>query len=132
STYFATDKGVWKRLSGRMGYEPIARFPYVRDFPSESWIGPMSFQPDGKSLVLARSIDARDQNSNDLDEDVLEVWELPGHWDLAHAFQPKEVTGAGFKPGEPLVAAMTGQPTQEEPIRVFRSANGEPVDSIAF
>lgn len=131
-TYFATDSGVWKRLSGRMDYEPIARFPYVRDFPSTSWVGPISFGPDGQSLVLARAIRTIDQGSNDLDEDVLEVWDLPGHWDLAHAFQPEEVTSVSFKPGEPLVLAMTEQPTQETPIRVFRAANGEPVDSIAF
>ena len=131
-TYFATDSGVWKRLSGRMDYEPIARFPYVRDFPSESFIGPMSFRPNGQSLVLARSINAIDQSMNDFDEDVLEVWDLPGHWDLAHAFQAREVTNVGFKPGEPLVAAMMEQPTQEHPIRVFRAANAEPVDSIAF
>jgi WD40 repeat protein len=129
STYFATDRGIWKRLSGRMDYEPIARFPYVRDFPSESWIGSMSFRPDGQSLVLARSIEGKDQGPT---ENALEAWDLPWHWDLAHAFQPREVISMGFKPGEPLVAVMTGQPTQEEPIRVFRAANGEPVDSIAF
>ncbi len=124
-SYFATDTGIWKKSSGRMDYEPIARFPYVRDFPSSSSIELMAFAPDGRSLTLIRSIGARDQNLNDNDEDDLEVWDTTEHESITQAWQSKAVTSLSFKPGEPAVATVFGMPTEQDPAVVYRVPDGQ-------
>jgi WD40 repeat protein len=132
STYFAADGGVWKRTSGAMDYSVMARLPYVRDFPSRANVNKLAFGPGGRTLMLARTIDAIDQNDNESDQSVLEKWELPGHRDLAHVFHVREVTNVGFKPGEPLVVTLTDPSVTYEPARVFRAVGGEKVESISF
>jgi WD40 repeat protein len=132
STYFATGDGVWKRQSGGTDYRIAARLPYVRDFPSNSSVEKLAFASDGLTLILARVIDARDQNQNDYDQSVLEVWGMPPHQDVMHVFYPKEVTSVGFKPEEPFIVTMTGPPTMEKPAHVLRARTGEQVGSISL
>jgi WD40 repeat protein len=131
NTSFATDLGIWKRLSGRMDYDSLARLPYLHDFPSDSFIEKMAFGPDGRSVTLVRSISARDQNDNDRDEQDLEVWDTTGHRDLAQAFLTKEVYSVSIKPGAQLIYTLTGQPTSEEPARVFQ-VDGKELEGITF
>lgn len=131
NTYFATESGVWKRLSGQTGYEPVARLPYPLTPPFTAHIKKVAFGPDGKSLTLVRDVKG-DQHSKDNDKGVLEMWDATGHRELARAFQSKEVTDVAFKPGGQFVAAMNGQPTNDEPARVFRAADAEEADSIVF
>lgn len=132
STFFAADGAVWKRTSGAMDYSVVARLPYVRDFPSWANVSKLAFGPGGRTLTLARTIDARDQNNNESDQSVLEIWDLPGHRDLANVFHPKEVTNVGFKPSEPLVVTLTDPSLIYEPPRVFRAVNGERMGRVTF
>lgn len=130
-TYFATDTGVWKRLTGRIEFEPIARLPHELTPPLTAQIAKLAFGPDGKSLTLVRTTEG-DQHSKDNDEGVLETWDATGHRDAVSAFQPKEIVNAGFKPGAELVVAMTGQPSSEEMARVYNASDGQMTESLTF
>jgi WD40 repeat protein len=131
-TYFATDTGVWKRQPGVMDYSIIARLPYVRDFPSNSFVQKLAFAPDGQTLFVARSIDARDQNQNESDQSVLETWSIPGYQDVAHVFHSTDVSNMGFKPREPFIITITAQTTRQEPAKVFSAVDGKQLESISF
>src|SRR5262249_49191928 len=106
--------------------------PYVRDFPSGAHANKLAFGPGGRTLMLARTITARDQNDNESDQSVLEIWDLPGYRDQAHVFHDAEVTNVGFKPGEPLFVTLTGPSVPEGPVPVFSGVNGKELGSISF
>ncbi len=128
-TYFATDMGIWKRMSGQTRYEPIARLPYSRPYESASSIGKMAFSPHDGSFTLIRDIEATGDEPDGKDEEVFEVWDAIGHRDLAQVFLPKKIVNLGFKPGGQFVATITEQVSEDEPIRVFQAVGGKEIES---
>lgn len=96
-TQFATDKGVWKRLSGKMDFEPVGRLPYEVTPPLHSSIQKLAFGPDGRNLTLVRTV-AGEQRDQSNDEGLLETWDAMGHWDAANTFPTEATTQLGFSP----------------------------------
>ena len=131
TTYFATDTGVWKRRSGETSYGPVARLPYSRSYESSSSIERLAFGPDGRSLALVRYIQATGNDATLEGEEVFEAWDATGHWDLTQVFHSAEIARVGFKPGGQSVATMTENLSGEEPVRLFRTDNGEKEESTA-
>lgn len=103
-TYFATDKGVWKRPAGQTRFDPVARIPppVSDDLPSVERI---AFRHGGTRLVLAR----RDSTG----AETVEVWDAAGYRSQAEAFHTDEVSDVGFEPGGRLVAALTGRDSKD-------------------
>jgi WD40 repeat protein len=146
-TYFAANDSVWKRLPGGAGYEPVARLPYVRDFESNSYVVKMAFDPDRGSLSLVRQVAALKEADTGRNENILEVWDATGHWDLAHAAQPAGAERLGFSPDGQFVVAWsveTGIHQEARPGsrlssfvnghlgRVYRTSDGEEIGDAQF
>jgi WD40 repeat protein len=123
--YFATEQGVWRKIEGRVSYEPVARVPQRLNSVITYEPAKLAFGPDGGSLTLAR------YGPGD-EEELLEVWDTTGHWDVARAYQEKDIEHVGFGPGGRLVVAATHDSPRYEPIRVYRAAAGEEVEGEGF
>jgi WD40 repeat protein len=107
-TYFATDKGVWKRPTWKTSFDPVARIPSpTKPSFSSSSIERIAFRPDGKSLVLIRNVIYQQTKQSRPEETTVEVWDAAGHRDLAETFHTADVIHVGFEPGGRLVAALT-------------------------
>jgi WD40 repeat protein len=105
ATYFATDKGVWKRPAWQTRFDSVARIPTPAN-ASISAIERMAFRDGGKSLALARGFLHRSSDGETMKETV-EVWDAEGHKGRVEAFHTAAVVHAGFEPGGRLVAALT-------------------------
>jgi hypothetical protein len=107
-TDFATDTGVWKRMTGQATYELVASMPYKQD-DAYIRVNKLAFSPDGRRVTLARTVVAPGDSA-----DLMEVWDATGYWDSAHMYHSEEVAYAGFQPGAQRVVTMTREPAKEE------------------
>jgi WD40 repeat protein len=122
-TYFATDKGVWKRRPGRPDFEPVARLGYRMKWPTQSHVQKLAFHPDGKRLTIIKSVEAP-RTWESKDEKRLETWDASGYQNPWQAFTAEAVTGVGFAPAGQFVAVMTGEGASDGPVAVYNTADG--------
>lgn len=123
-TEFATDKGVWKRLSGRIDFVPVGRLPYEVPPPLRSSIQKLAFGADGRKLTLVRTV-AGEQRDQSNDEGLLETWDAMGHWDSASTYPEEETTQLGFSPdgqffmtADSIFSTSDAQETESEPLDI--------------
>jgi WD40 repeat protein len=121
ATQFATDKGIWKRFSGQIDFEPAGRLPYDVSPPLAAWIQKLAFDPSGRKLTLVRSIEG-DQNS----EILLETWDANGHRELASSFQTEPIYHLGFSRDARFLMASLSHP------RVFTTNTAQETEVLSF
>lgn len=130
ATTFATERAVWKRMSGRVTYEPVARLPVLPD--SDYRLGivgindvqKLAFAPDGKSLSVVRLHLNTGQDPYAMVRHDLEVWDASGHRELSQSFQNALILNIAFGQGGEFFFTRDFIPTDAWRFRVFRTAGG--------
>jgi WD40 repeat protein len=133
STLFATENGVWKRMSDNTGYESVSRLPELREGTEEFrarlevgmenftkkkftklrifsryeydsfTVSDLAFGPDDGSLSVFR-------NETQLERVTLEVWDATGHRESARTSLERGVRAIGFGPGGRFVVVEKEPP----------------------
>jgi len=114
-TSFATDAGVWKRLSGQTEFTSIGR-PAEPSEVANSSVEKVAFTRNGRGLALVRSITPGDMSE---EQDWVEVWDATGHRGVTEIFHATPIDRVGFRPDGALVASAHTTPSEDDPIRFF-------------
>ena len=125
SSYFATDRGIWRKSAGDIEYQPVARLPAVRHFlVVNNAIGRLAFADDGRTLTLLRIIETT-QAQAEFDEMALEVWDISRYEAVSRILQQEETVGVSLNDSGDRVGV-----SNTNSAGFFRTRDGLPVEGV--